>query len=382
MDTTTPLPPTKGKFHVELESARGVAALLVAGFHCAQAPVLLGGQSVFLRAVPESGWFWKFLHLLHEQIVYSNEPLHHGVLFFFVLSGFLLTESLELGPAGIGRSGARFFLARLFRIYPAIVATVLIFWGVQQVFGNTLVQPPNSLSNLLRNLLLIEVNLDGVMWTLQVEFLAIPLLFAAFLLYRLWGAGAAALPALGFWSLAFVGPWVRWGSHGPSRTAWLYTFLIGALGYYLCRKICARWRRATSTAVFFLCVICFFTLGLLVHQQWQTAGKAIAAALLITVLAFGPRLSVSALLRTGPLRFLGRVSYSFYLLHPLTLLVIWRQPDLFGRWVQSGVPPIALSLALWLITTLAIAPLAWLMYRTVELPAVRLGKRLWRRSAA
>lgn len=325
------MPPTKGKFHVELESLRGIAALLVAGFHCAQTPVLIGGQTVFVQEVAETNWVWQFLHRMHEQFVYSTELIHPGVLIFFVLSGFLLTESLFLGPSGIRRAGGRFFLARLFRIYPGIVGALLVFWLAHFFFGPALGVPQYSLGTLLVNVLLIDISMLGVLWTLQVEFLAIPLIFLTFVLRRYWGLLAATALALLFTSLAFTSWWARLLSHGPSRTAWLYTFLFGALAFHLGKFLAPRLRGRAATVIFLAAVLCFFGADHLLHQQWLTVTRAIAACALIVVLTFGPQLSASALLRARPLRFLGRVSYSFYLLHPLTLRVIWHIQNFSGN---------------------------------------------------
>ena len=133
-----------------------------------------------------------------------------------------------------------------------------------------------------------------------------------------------------------------------------------------------------ATVVFLVSVVVLFLVGTVIHGKWESIVKAGAAAVMVAVLAFGPTIRASAPLRAFPLRFLGRVSYSFYLLHPLTIPVIATQSALFGRWVEPGVPAFPILLALWLATTVAALPLARLMYRTVEVPFVRFGKRFWK----
>ena len=369
----------KSQFFVELESSRGLAALLVAGMHCARTPLLIAGARVEVRNIEETGWFWQWLGHLHHVVVYGQHELHHGVLFFFVLSGFLLTASLQQGPAAMGRAAGRFFLARLFRIYPAIVATILVFWVAYAWAGIALDPTAYAPGSILRNLLLLQVNIDGVMWTLQVEMVAIPLIFAAFLLRSRFGLGAVAILALTLMILSFWGPWNRLGPWGAK---FLYPFLVGVIAFHIGRRTVPSLGQRTGSVVFLLSVFVFFTIGTIIHQQWQTIGKASAAAVMIAVLAFAPTVSASGLLRTRPLRFLGRVSYSFYLLHPLTLAVIYHQPGVFGAWAVRGIPGIAISLGLWAATTLAILPLAWLMYRTVEVPFVRYGKHFWKLTVA
>ena len=73
---------------------------------------------------------------------------------------------------------------------------------------------------------------------------------------------------------------------------------------------------------------------------------------------------------------LGKMSYSFYLLHPITLLVVWTIPEALGSIVAAGVPRVYVSLVLWLTSAAAIAPIAWASYRFVELPGQRLGNAI------
>ncbi len=381
IDLSTPAPTPKSRFFPELESARGIAALLVAGFHCGQAPTLIAGATGRLSDPREEG-FWELPKNLYGLLVSGTGFPHHGVLFFFVLSGFVLTDSLLQGPAGTGRAAGRFFIARFFRIYPAIAGTILVFLAAHAFLGLALDPNGYSASSIVRNIALLQTNIDGVMWTLQVEILALPLIFAAFVLHARVGIGAVAAFALALTLLGFGGPWARLVGDWPSRTQWLFAFLFGVLSYHLGRQAFQGMRKRSATILFLASVVVFFLVGTAIHKVWEIIFKGAAAGAILGLLAFAPRITASALLRTGPLRFLGRISYSFYLLHPLTLAVIWKQPALLGGWIERGVPTFLIMLALWLGTTVAILPLAWLMYRAVELPFIRLGKHLWKRVSA
>ncbi len=376
----TPRPEPKGRFFAELESARGIAALFVAGYHCAHSPVLIAGSERPLYTLGESHWTWALLREFHHLVVMGTAGPHLGVLFFFILSGFVLTNSLHQGPqATAGRASARFFLARFLRIYPAVVATILIFWGVYAFTGFSFDPSIYTARSLLLNFALLRTNIDGAMWTLQVEFLALPLIFLAFLLQSRLGLWATSLLVLALTALAFSGWWVRL-IPSPSRTGWLYTFLFGVMAYHLGRRIVPALRQRMATIVLVVSVLIFFLIGLLIRKQWETIGTTLAGAAIVAVLAFGPTLPATALLRARPIRFLGRVSYSLYLLHPLTLPIIAKPQALFGGWVERGVPAILISLGLWFVTVVVILPLAWFMYRMVEVPFIRLGKR-WRGGA-
>ena len=77
-------------------------------------------------------------------------------------------------------------------------------------------------------------------------------------------------------------------------------------------------------------------------------------------------------------RFYGRISYSFYLLHPLGMLFAYRgiNPPALHAWgMPLSVTIIFTTLAAILLTT----PAAWLTWRFIETPAINLGKTLARR---
>lgn len=71
-------------------------------------------------------------------------------------------------------------------------------------------------------------------------------------------------------------------------------------------------------------------------------------------------------------RFLGKISYSLYLVHPLlicsTKIPTWAASLAPGKYFM--VPCIAL------VTLSCSIPLAWLLYTVVESPFIRLGRHL------
>ena len=75
-------------------------------------------------------------------------------------------------------------------------------------------------------------------------------------------------------------------------------------------------------------------------------------------------------------RFYGRISYSFYLINPLTLFAFWHMPEALGQIMQLPVPGILVALTMFLISVAVTTPIAWLMYKYVERPGVALGRRL------
>ena len=77
--------------------------------------------------------------------------------------------------------------------------------------------------------------------------------------------------------------------------------------------------------------------------------------------------------------YLGKVSYSLYLLHPT---VIYLLTPMYRR-IYDGTDQLSLALLASLAVTMAIVlPLSSLAYRFIEKPGIQLGRRIAARRAA
>jgi peptidoglycan/LPS O-acetylase OafA/YrhL len=160
---------------------------------------------------------------------------------------------------------------------------------------------------------------------------------------------------------------------GSPRAIYLYCFLFGALTHVLLPR--ADPRRANlifclGVALFFLGVTLFAR-----HSNIKDAWVTIASCLMIAGGALGLQGWLTVFRDNAALRFLGRVSYSFYLLHPLTLMIFWQMPQALGVVLQAGCPPWLAMLAMVLVSTAVALPLAALSYYFVEKPFIRLGRQ-------
>ena len=64
----------------------------------------------------------------------------------------------------------QFLSGRVFRIYPGVISTLIIFTILYFVFGSSVYSPEQfSPVSLFLNALLIRPNIDPVMWSLQLE---------------------------------------------------------------------------------------------------------------------------------------------------------------------------------------------------------------------
>jgi len=371
----------KPGFIPELEATRGLAALVVAGFHVSQTAIgglVEGWPLTLLRAMKRSD---SALEAAAGQFLTALFNGEGAVVYFFVLSGFVLATSLERDPRPVPTLAWRFLLRRLFRIYPAVVATILIFLFVHLTTGLSLGWPDAFMPvSLVRNMLLLSASIDGVMWSMQTEMLAIPVIFGAFLCWRSRFLPLLIAFAALFLLLSYNMDWNTIVS-GQSRTQPLFAFVFGVYVRARGAAILARIPRRLHGALALLALLALCAAVYFLASKHHMLVEAWAAAAIITILVYGRLPTVSRFLGLRPIRFLGRVSYSFYLLHPLTLMLIWRRPEFWGPIVEAGVPPVLLIFLLWAATTLAVLPIAWLVHRFVELPGIELGRRTVERLA-
>ena len=327
-------------FLPRLEAMRGYAAVSVLAFHaCTQS--------------------W-------DTIVTGMAP----VVVFFVLSGFLLARSLDRDSDPV-----TFVRHRLFRLLPAAIATVLLLTLAYRSFGFYVgFMPSFDPLNIVLNALLIRSDINGVMWSLTVECVAIPVILISHALLGRHGTTpvwclVAVLIALSFW-----GPYVHLLG-GFTNLAPLYAFVVGLLlqsgGAAPGLASQAPWSSRSSWATFVAAVA--FAVMVIVAVRKQTAVtiafETLCASVLTCLAAFGPRnLAVLRSFDLDIVRFYGRISYSFYLLHVIGLSIAVR---LLPFEQQPAIRAATLFLAALAITT----PAAWLMWRFVEVPFIDLGRR-------
>jgi len=304
-----------------------------------------------------------------------------GVDLFFVLSGFLITSLLLREHRSTGRVDLRrFYVRRLWRLYPAlvlvcaVVAVVVACWPA--VFGLEAASPVESLVALAYGMswwsgLGLEGGpyLLGLTWSLSVEehfYLLWPLLLLG-LLRR--GGGVRSVVVVA--ALANAYPAVLWHlGADPDRLYYLPDARFSQLltgcalaAALLHRPDLGRWRPAVSAraATAAALVIAVAALAGSRYSGWYWSGGlqlvGVAAAVVVGYLAVHHDSRTSTLLRWGPLPTLGVWSYGIYLWHlPLIRLA---QP-VFGQ-----------TLLVAAAAGLAAVPVAAASYRFVEQPLQR-----------
>jgi peptidoglycan/LPS O-acetylase OafA/YrhL len=362
-------------FDPRIESLRGVAALSVVLTHSV-AVLRIDGVAAYWT-IP----FW-------EQSPAAQATTLLGAIFnpgaavvlFFVLSGYVLGLSLRREDGPLRDRLGTYLWRRGFRLLPAMWASILLyalvlqliaFTAPRELFSDWYVAMFGALRGwhaMARNFVLVDSNANPVTWTMYVEVigsLAVPLLYA-------WHRGrTAAAGVLVLVVLIVVA--ALWPSSVTLR--YLFCFDIGVM--LACHPGLARAVPRPGLALG-AAMLLFATdrLALAPYPRLDLFADALGSTLLLAGLLGSAGRGPFVLLERAPLRFLGRISYSLYLFHPLVLYPV-------GQLVATQLPPGVLANALVVVAGIAISiALAAVTYELIEAPMIRLGRsRLARRPA-
>ena len=361
---------SRSDFYPNLEAGRGIAALMVALFHIGLTPYVdVTGHQQRLIGLAGRGDF-SFIDTTAR--ILGNGP--GAVIYFFVLSGFVLTKVIQSGPSDAGQNSWQFLTGRIFRLYPAVISTTAIFIAIFFTTGYALTAPEEfSPTNLVLNFLLVRPTIDSVMWSLQLELIAAPMLLLIYFAWQRFGARAALLPYALLLILSFTSVW----NHligPPFSFGQMYAFVAGMLAYLYGATIV---QKLKSPRLWLAVALLGFALTRPIigwSSYWTIWLETIFGATIVALLAFGPFApSSSSAFRAA--RFLGKISFSFYLLSPIILLP---QHHGIGEYLASaisaGTHPLVLCAGLFFCAVIFTTLLAWLQFKVVEQPGMRAGK--------
>lgn len=361
-----------------LHSVRGIAAFAVLLHH-----LFLTFPAAFsnIRVRDPDAWLhyetWMRYTPLHA--IFSGRP---SVVLFFVLSGFVLVIFYEKTKYN---GYISYFIKRFCRIYLPFVASilfsVLLYAAAQPTPVSALsvwfnerswtTQPDPEL--VLRHLLMLgsgaSMSLNNVMWSLVHELrisIFFPILLVALDRAGDWKRGLAFFFAV--WCLAFIaGHFVGDTVLGSLIDTLRYTFFF-AIGVLVYRSRDAVQEFAAAIGSGWNAVFCFLAIVLFSIRPGipgAELGYGLAAVYFVSA-AIG-RPGVISFLDVPVFRWLGRVSYSLYLVHLPILLYFFHT---FSGKVGSG--PIVL---LVIVASLFVAEIA---FRFVERPSIDIGRYLAR----
>ncbi|WP_164549674.1 acyltransferase family protein [Altericroceibacterium xinjiangense] len=361
--------PDSGRF-VALDSLRGIAALMVVGFHMEFGGALI--QSAFIR----NGWL--------------------AVDFFFILSGFVIAGAYGQ-KLQAGFSIRHYALLRLGRIYPLHFALLILMFAAQVAFlllqrvgllDHPAFDETHPLPSFFLQLLLLHGFLEPnpfdwnfPSWSISIEiwlYLAMALVWAragtkAWLIALACAIGSLALLVSGLdvWATPIsIGLMRGVAGFGLGIAAWQ------VWSRYLAGRAARLSRGAASLAE---CAILAAIVALL-QLMSDSVNPAMADPLFfLAILIFAAERGViSRVLRTTPMIWLGVLSFSIYLVHvevvnraidvlALVGVLTLVQRDGVDVWQVAG-PSVLADLPALAVMALTV-PAAWLTWRFIESPA-------------
>ncbi|HDR9474540.1 acyltransferase family protein [Burkholderia multivorans] len=350
--------------NTQLDGLRGWAALSVAIYHGINIPSEAAHNALMLPIQAQTSAYAIATKLL---VATFNGSL--AVVIFFVLSGKVLLESLMRSRKSMPESSLDFTIRRIIRIYPplwvALAAYVLMFF-IMRRFSDWTAVP--DLHLVLVNATLTKITMYGVAWTLVVELLAAPLIVIAAWFYKKHG-GQALFVLLALLLLFKDSPIL---SFLPYFSTYAFLFALGFLTCTNFGKQLAKDMPGVSPSIVMLLMI----YGVLFTQYDLpnvVVFQGITAFLLVAIISEDNDTWPKRFFNLPVSQFLGRISFSLYLLHPLALEMLEHWADhLTGNSFREHY--LASGIVIGILTPVLTIPIASLMYKYVETTSIELGK--------
>lgn len=372
--------PAQKCFFGGLESLRGLAALLVVFYHLAP----------LIKNPVTSCCFVKNGYLMVDM--------------FFILSGFVIFHNYGTKLGSMSEIG-RFMMLRFGRLYPLHLATLLLFLIVEtakyvgesrygMVPHETTAFSLNSTSAFIANLFLVQSFLASAnfsfntpSWSISTEFytyivFGLAVFFApSRMRMRLTASGIILLMVslLCYNHSYWLGP-----QPGLCFLRCVLGFFIGVLAYdfFMACNWVAKWG---NTAGLFVVLASAALLALKPPESagWDYLVLPLFATLIVVVAGSAPGV-LTNILNSGPLRWLGKVSYSIYMVHLFVEMITSRlyvsANALLLKHVQHGWPAgisvFLLGIFFILLTVAAVLLLSQLTYKWIEIPFQKDFRRL------
>ncbi|MDF2522520.1 MAG: hypothetical protein K0R31_161 [Clostridiales bacterium] len=368
----------KSKRYIELDSLRGLASLTVFFSHAVNMLVISGD---FFKVVSNS-----VLHIFWDGAA--------AVILFFVLSGFVLTLPF-VGKVEREPEYFTFIIKRIFRIYPAYFFALFFAIVIKTYFYNRAgimefsefvrqfwgwKMSDLTIQSIIKHMLMIGPRyemgqIDPIIWSLVVEMkISVLFPFVILLVKELRSAKTGVMLFLGTvlaYKLSDKGLLGRLPFLDENVYHYFSMFLMGALlAKY--KDPLIEWVRKTPPIInifIFAVGIVLYTGRYSLHELGISYGNynyvvsVGVGIILIYVIALPQRFKV---LTSRPIKLLGDISYSMYLLHfPILMTVTSIIYAKFGS--------IKISYAVSLVLTLV---LSYISYKWIELPFQNMGRSL------
>jgi len=371
----------KQRFHYGLNGLRGLACIIVLIFHSCLVFRFYGIDNTDRMPLSISGFEGDLIHIA---LALFNGPA--CVTLFFVLSGVVLSLSLDADGELSSKIVLSYWAKRLSRLYPLLIMAtifaaalqVLLFRHHQFRAGTTWLNWAYDVNltpkALFKNLVGADSTLNSPAWSIKVEIIE-----SAFFPIIFWLSRRAILAAISFVVLFAL----MLTAHGNGSTlddlrVYTVCFFAGALIPRWSAPVARAFGRLPPVAR--LAAIAA-TIAVFCTSRWvsdplalQTFLVMATATFLITIVYHRPP---GVIATSFFARKLGEISYSVYLLHmPILTTVAFVWLSLAQN--PAAIPWLSGTIILAILTLVFTLPIAWLSYTYFERPLEGAGRRVAR----
>ncbi|EST12766.1 acyltransferase family protein [Sporolactobacillus laevolacticus] len=384
----------------ELDALRGIASLEVVLSHCLLVyPIFL---AIFYHAPLKENW---------QIILLAKTPLHslfggnEAVILFFVLSGFVLSLLyLKKSPNYI-----EYIVRRICRIYLPYIFSIVLSLFLLESFNWT--AKPNlsewfnqmwhyvpSVKRAFSYVIMLGIdtqNVNTVTWSLVHEMrisFVFPLIMLLVKKYN-WKKSLVIGLAISLSGWQIIDKFSNLTTGNLLFTMQNIALTFYYVSFFIMGAILAKYRTSLALIyykmnIFVKWLVVIFAV-IFYNLEWMLPkigylkyySSFLVESLAKSVIDFSITVAVCtliifalnskrlrAILKIKPLLFLGKISYSLYLIHPIVLLLFVH--------LLYGLIPLPLILISIPITAISIATI---MHRLIEVPSIQLGKLLSRK---
>lgn len=353
-----------------IEWLRGLAALLVVCVH---------SRLIFWVGMHR---FWE-LHGptlgVAQFFAYLSFPFAWGsigVPLFFVISGYVIhrkpAQLIATGQAG-GFSTLDFYRRRFFKIYPTLLAALVITVLLDNL-SNTFIPPYHRLHGATDNhdaetffgnlfatqgMLVSTLGSNGALWTLalEIQFYALfPLLY--WLRNRIGIFGCLGVVAVINVASYFAFQQQNYTMFGAYYLSWFLGVFIADREAHGALKLNPKLGAAAA--------VVFFAAGCAILSRSNYAAFQLWSITAASVIVLTRNASFERGWPSRALRKVGEFSYSLYAIHVPVLTV-------FACWLFEYEPQVTVTAAA--VMVLVCMPFGWVLYRLVERPSSRWGRK-------
>jgi len=351
-----------------LDGVRGYAALAVGIYHSILCLHNSNAVEQFLKTpLHDNPNLYHFVTKL-LLVIFNGET---AVILFFILSGAVLFASLQsaIQKKSLLKCTTDFIIARLFRIYPALIICLICFF-VAFLLLNKLnpVFFSFSIEQLFHNLILYKPEaMHGATWTLQIEIVAVPFILVSFYLYHRLGIWGGIISFI-YMALAIKLKFLVF--YHPTLAGCLYYFVLGFAmttpqAKYVFSKINGK---IAPVALIALLMTGHIGYGL---TPLSFLVKGFFAFIFVGIIFYKRSVLFDRFLTHRIAEYFGKISYSVYLFNlifiDIALCMLTKLPSVTERYLEAGMVIALFSL----IVTL---PVAHCVEKYIEQPCIRLGR--------